>query len=250
MAVDNYEIFMATFPTEDGAEQAVDTLEEMAKRDTIEIIDAAVLTRTEDGEVKVEQKSLPSVKSGAKWGAIVGGVLGVVFPPSIIGTALVGAGVAAGTAKLAKMAMENDELKEAAESLEPGTSAFIAVVDNKWVRKMSEAMRGYNKLAEHALDAESAARLGVISDEEAGVAAEYGTATSVDPESGARIVAEETTVVDAVTGDVATEATIVGVDPDSGTVAAAHIAAAGNVSDEGSEALGAPGGDDETEDDE
>jgi uncharacterized membrane protein len=231
VAAENYEIMMAVFPTEDGAAAAVDQLEAMAKNDTIEIVDAAVLVRDAEGNTKIDQYSLPSVKKGAKWGAIIGGVAGVIFPPSIIGGALLGAGIGAGGAKLGKMALESDELKEAADDLEPGTSAFIAVVDNTWVTKVSQAMEGYSKLGEHALDAESAARLGIIEDDATGMYAEYGTATAVDPETGARVVADTVTVADTTTGDVVTAGEVIAANPETGEVVGAAFAAAGNVAD-------------------
>jgi uncharacterized membrane protein len=231
MTTENYEIMMAVFPTEDGAGAAVDELETMAKNDTIEIVDAAVLVRDTDGKTKIDQYSLPSVKKGAKWGAVIGGVAGLIFPPSIIGGALLGAGIGAGGAKIGKMALESDDLKDAAKDLEPGTSAFVAVVDNTWVTKVSQAMDGYSKLSEHALDAESAARLGIIEDDETGLYAEYGTATAVDPDTGARVVAETTTVADTTTGDVVSTGGVVAADPTTGEVAGAGYVAAGNVAD-------------------
>ena len=44
------EIMMATFPTVDGAAEAVAELEEMAKAGTIEIIEAAIVARGTDGD--------------------------------------------------------------------------------------------------------------------------------------------------------------------------------------------------------
>ena len=93
MTTENYEIMMAVFPTEDGAKAAVDELEEMAKTNTIEIVYAAVIVRDAEGKTSIDQYSLPSVKKGAKWGAIIGGVTGLIFPPSIIAGALIGAGI-------------------------------------------------------------------------------------------------------------------------------------------------------------
>ena len=44
---------MATFPSEDGADKAVEQLEQMAKDGSIEIIEAAVVRRSVDGEASV-----------------------------------------------------------------------------------------------------------------------------------------------------------------------------------------------------
>lgn len=156
---------MATFPTEDGASGAMESLKDMAKDGTIDIVDAAVLTREADGDVKVKQESLPSVKKWAGRGAIIGGVIGLIFPPSLIGGAMLGAGLGAGSAKLGKEALKSDDLWEAAKDLEPGTSAFVAVVEDEWVRQIQKAAQGYSRLAEEALDADSAVYLGIVAED-------------------------------------------------------------------------------------
>jgi uncharacterized membrane protein len=165
LATESYQIMMATFPTEDGASGAMEVLKDMAKDGTIDIVDAAVLTREADGDVKVKQESLPSVKKWTKRGAIIGGVIGLIFPPSLIGGALVGAGIGAGSAKIGKEALKSDDLWEAAKDLEPGTSAFIAVVEDEWVKQVQKAAQGYSRLAEEALDADSAVSLGIVAED-------------------------------------------------------------------------------------
>jgi uncharacterized membrane protein len=140
----------------------MEVLKDMAKGGTIDIVDAAVLTREADGDVKVKQESLPSVKKWTKRGAIIGGVIGLIFPPSLIGGALVGAGIGAGSAKIGKETLKSDELWDAAKDLEPGTSAFVAVVEDEWIDQMQKAAEGYNKLAQQAIDADSAVHLGIV----------------------------------------------------------------------------------------
>jgi len=177
------QIVMATFPSENGADQAVEQLKQMASDGSIEIIEAAVIKRAADGETSVEQVNLPSAKKWAGKGALIGGLVGLIFPPAIIGSALVGAGIGAGTGALAKHALANDELTEAAAELEPDTSSFMAVIDQKWAKELAVAMEGYAKLAEHTLDADTAANLEMITDEEAGVAAFSGTVMAQDDEA-------------------------------------------------------------------
>lgn len=230
MSTENYEIMVAVFPSEDGAQGAGDALDDMAKTDAIQIVDAAILVRDADGKTSVEQHSLPSVGKGAKWGAIIGGVVGLIFPPSIIGAAALGAGIGAGSAALADWALKSDDLEEAAQQLEPGTSAFVAVVENTWVDKVNTAMAGYSKLSEHVLDADAAVRLGVITDD-AGNVAEYGMATAVDADTGERVVAGTMTAADAATGDVVSVGGTIDADPTTGEVTAGEYVATGNLAD-------------------
>ena len=206
------QVVMATFPTEDGADKAVEQLEAMAKAGSIEIIEAAVISRNAEGETEVHQISLPSTKSWAGKGALIGGIVGVIFPPTIIGAALVGAGLGAGSAALTKYALKNDELEEAANELEPGTSSFIAVLDQTWVKELAKAMEGYDKLAEHTLDATTSANLEMIADEAAGVAAISGEMYA-ETEDGV-VAAEIDSVTDLETGATYSEGSIVATDGD------------------------------------
>lgn len=245
MAAEGYRIMMAVFPDETGGANAVETLDEMAKEDVIEIIDAAVLVHEADGDVKVKQHSLPKVGKGAKVGAIIGGAIGLVFPPAVIGAALVGAGIGAGTAKIAELALKDDQLKDAAESLTPGTSAYIAVVEDKWVAQMSKALDGYEKLADHELDAGTAANLGIIEDD-SGATAISASGHAVDPETGATVAGEYSAYVDPEAGYAEEAGSVAAVDPESGTVAAAAFESTTVVSS--GEAIEA-GDDDSDEDD-
>lgn len=233
--VANYEVMFAVYATEDGAAGAVEALRDMDKAKTIEIVDAATLVKDAEGKTTVKQESLPSVKRGTGIGALIGGAIGLIFPPSIIATAALGAGLGAGTAKLAKMALEDDELKAAAADLEPGTSAFIAVVENTWVEQVSTAIAGYEKLAEHVMDAEAAAVIGALSDEDGGEVA-YGR--GFDPEGAAAFEAAtdgETFVGSAVAATTDDDGNII-VAGGFGAVTGLDDSPSGNAEEDGGEA--------------
>ena len=250
---ENYEIMFAVYGTEDGAAGAVESLKAMDDANTIDIIDAATLVKDADGNTSVKQESLPSVKKGLGIGALIGGVVGLIFPPSIIASAAIGAGIGAGGAKIAKSALENDDLKQAADSLNPGSSAFIAVVENTWVGQVQDTIAGYQSLAEHTLDAEASGILGSISNDSEtvlygsaasdGVATQFAVATDGDTIAGqvtsAAIADDGSVVVDQVAGAAAVDAdgdigavvseTVAVVDAD-GNAAVAQVIDAGVVS--------------------
>jgi uncharacterized membrane protein len=232
--VKNYEVMFAVYSTEDGAAGAVASLKEMDKEQTIDIVDAATLVKDADGNATVKQESLPSVKKGTGIGALIGGAIGLIFPPSIIASAAIGAGIGAGSAKLAKMALEDDDLKEAADSLEPGSSAFIAVVENKWAEQVSTAIAGYDKLAEHVMDADAAGVIGELGDDDTTVV--YGAGTG--PEGAGAFTA----VTDGET--VAGQAVAATVD-DAGDVVVTRATGVADVSDSDSDS----GSDDSDSDD-
>ena len=53
--------------------------------------DSAVIRKEEDGKVRVTKTEKPT-QHGAWTGAGVGALVGIIFPPAIIGSAIVGAG--------------------------------------------------------------------------------------------------------------------------------------------------------------
>ncbi len=92
MSTSTLEVFVATYGGEDGAAAAAKDFEAAQRDGAIDLIDAAVIVHTADGKVKFEETADPSGKKWAKRGAIAGGVVGLIFPPSIIVSAAVGGG--------------------------------------------------------------------------------------------------------------------------------------------------------------
>jgi uncharacterized membrane protein len=89
-------------------------------------------------------------------GAAVGGLLGLIFPPSLIVSAGVGAGAGAIFGKLRDKGIEDKDLKAIGESLEPDSSAVIAVAEDRVVEQLQAGIEGYRRLARHALSADAA----------------------------------------------------------------------------------------------
>jgi uncharacterized membrane protein len=131
-----------------------------AQRDgAIDLIDAAVIVHTADGKVKFEETADPSGKKWAKRGAIAGGVVGLIFPPSIIVSAAVGGGAGGIWGKVRDKGFKDDDLKEIGESLPPGTSAIIVVAEDRMVAQLERGLEGYQKIAKHVVSADAAAAI-------------------------------------------------------------------------------------------
>ena len=161
--ITGYEVFVATYADEGGAQSALNTLEEMDKAGSIEIIDAAVIAKDMGGKVTIVETAELTPKKGAGKGAVVGAVLAVIFPPSLLAGAVLGGTIGALVGKFTdKGLFDNTALKEAAEDLPEGSSAVVAVVEDTWVQQMATAIEGYDKLANNALDAEFAASVMAI----------------------------------------------------------------------------------------
>jgi len=159
MSTSTVEVFVATYDTEDGAAAAAKAFEAAERDGAIDLIDAAVIVHTADGKVKFEESADPSGKKWAKRGAIAGGVVGLIFPPSIILSAAVGGGAGGLWGKIRDKGFKDEDLKEIGNSLPPGSSAIIAVAEDRMVEQLERALGGYEKIAKHAVSAEAAAAI-------------------------------------------------------------------------------------------
>jgi uncharacterized membrane protein len=165
MAGNSVQVFVAAF---DDETQAADTLKQFRAMDrdgSLDLIDAAVVIRRPDGKVTFTETADPSGKSWAKRGLIAGGLVGLIFPPSILVSAAVG-GVGGGIwGKVRDKGFDDEDLKRVGESLPPGGSAVIAIAEDHVVEQLERGLAGYTQLAKHALSAEAAAAI-VASDDE------------------------------------------------------------------------------------
>lgn len=165
------EIFVATYDTEDGAGAALKAFQSAQRAGAIDLIDGAVIVHRADGKVKIEETGDPSGKKWAKRGAIAGGVVGLIFPPSIILSAAVGAGAGGVWGKVRDKGFKDEDLKEIGNSLPPGSSAIIAVAEDRMLVQLESAIAGYEQIAKHAVSAEAAAAIvAEVADDEEEVA--------------------------------------------------------------------------------
>jgi uncharacterized membrane protein len=114
--------------------------------------DAALFEKDADGNVNVLDTDATQRVTGAKIGAIAGGVFGLIFPPSIIVSAGLGAAAGAGVGNLLKGFMSGD-IKNLAEQLEPGQAGLILVADATFDAGAEKLMKRAKKLAKQQVDA-------------------------------------------------------------------------------------------------
>src|SRR5689334_17024303 len=89
------QVFIATFADEVEAGQVLEDFRSMDREGSLELVDAAVVVRTQDGKVRIEGTGDPGAKTWAARGAVAGGIVGLIFPPSILVSAAVVGGAGA-----------------------------------------------------------------------------------------------------------------------------------------------------------
>ena len=144
MSSNPLQVFIAAYGSEDGANAALKDFRAMDREGSIELIDAAVAVHTADGKVKIEETADPSGKTWGKRGAIAGGVVGLIFPPSIIAGALVGAPGAASGARSAIRGSRTKTSRPSARACHPEAPRSSRLLKTASSSNWSAASRATN----------------------------------------------------------------------------------------------------------
>ena len=139
----------------DDDRKAQDTLKALSRlrdRGAIEIVDAAIMSRPEgSSRLQITETAELGGRKMAAAGAIAGGILGVIFPPSILALGAVGAAAGEAFAHFSDQGFDNNLLKEIGENLPPGGAALVAVVEEKWLADLSETLSDYAAMERFAM---------------------------------------------------------------------------------------------------
>src|SRR5258708_15113854 len=90
-------ILVATYPDERAAREDYQVVKEAHAHGLVGSYDAALVTKDMNGKIH-ENKDETGTRHGTWWGIAAGAVVGVLFPPSIIGAAALG-GVIGGVSR-------------------------------------------------------------------------------------------------------------------------------------------------------
>ena len=152
-----YTLLVADFSDTETAWQAYEALEEVEDGRTVEVEGVIVVKRSAEGELEIQKATDHSTKSGLKWGVVGGIALGVIFPPSILGSAAV---LGAGGAAVGKLRQRHHK-SELAESLQdavaPGHSGLLALVSDPGAVQIRQALARADAIVESAIDKVEAA---------------------------------------------------------------------------------------------
>ena len=115
--------------------------------------DSAVIYKDEDGKVHVSKTEKPT-QHGAWTGAGVGAIVGILFPPALIGSAVVGA-TAGGVIGHLRGGVSRGDLKDLGGELEAGGAAVIVIGESKIEEQLEKAMTNAEKVIEQQIDADA-----------------------------------------------------------------------------------------------
>lgn len=133
-------LYVGEYDSVEDAKADLEELKELHREHVVGTYDAAVITKNEEGKVKIVDKIEKPTQHGGWAGLAVGAALGLIFPPSILVSGLVGAGAGALIGHL-EGGMSRSDLKEIGEMLDESEAALIVVGEATIERAVEEATR-------------------------------------------------------------------------------------------------------------
>lgn len=147
-----YTLLVADFADPEAAWRAYEDLKAVEDGASVDIEGVVVVKRVADGKVEVQKATDHSTRSGLRWGVVGGIALGVIFPPSILGSAaVVGAG-GAGVGKLRERHHRKELEAELEDAIAVGHSGIVALVSDPGEVKIREALAKAGAVVQSAVD--------------------------------------------------------------------------------------------------
>ncbi|OJY36277.1 MAG: hypothetical protein BGP11_07955 [Rhodobacterales bacterium 65-51] len=167
------DLVIIAFDTEATAFEARAALVKMQQEYLIEMEDAVVVTRKDDGTVQLHQ-AVNMTAMGAAGGGVWGGLIGLLFLNPLLGAA-VGAGAGALSGWMTDVGINDDFLKQTGQSLPPGGAALGILIRKMTADKVLaglDSFAGKGRVLRTSLSTDQEAKL-------AEALARHGTASSL-----------------------------------------------------------------------
>jgi uncharacterized membrane protein len=146
------QIIVVGFASEEDGLAALRSLRSLEQHAGLQLEDTAVVTKDPDGSIHVKNEVASGTETGAVVGAMLGGLLTVVFPvAAIIGGAAIGGLIG----RAWRPGIDGAFVKDVTDQLQPGTSALFALVRSGGADSIAAALRQYEgRVIQTSLDPE------------------------------------------------------------------------------------------------
>jgi uncharacterized membrane protein len=135
------DLVVIVYPSEENAEEVRKRLFELQREYLIKLGDAVIATKSSDGQIQLHQ-IVNTTASGALSGSFWGLLIGVLFLNPLLGAVLGAAGGALGGA-LTDFGINDQFMKELAESIHPGDAALFVLIREMTADKVLEQIKDY-----------------------------------------------------------------------------------------------------------
>jgi uncharacterized membrane protein len=145
-------VYGAVYADRAGAEADYDVLLDAHSADLVGSYDVALMYKDDEGKVHVSKHEKPT-QHGAWTGAAVGALVGIVFPPAVLGAAVVGAAAGGGIGH-ALGGMSRKDAKELGQQLDDGQAALIVIGESRVREQLDKALTRAQRSEEREVDAD------------------------------------------------------------------------------------------------
>ncbi len=135
------DLVVIVYPTLEKAEEVRTRLFELQREYIIKLADAVIATKSVNGQVQLHQV-VNTTASGAVRGTFWGLLIGVLFLNPLLGAAMGAAGGALGGA-LTDFGINDQFMKQLAESIHPSESALFVLIREMTADKVVEQIKHY-----------------------------------------------------------------------------------------------------------
>ena len=118
-------LYIGTYPSETSARVDYDVVKDLHASGFVGTYDAAVVTKDAKGKVHVNKDEM-ATRHGGWGGAAAGAVVGILFPPAILGAAVVGGAVGGVSGHLWR-GISRSDVKELGDLIDTGEAALLVV---------------------------------------------------------------------------------------------------------------------------
>lgn len=154
-----YYLIVAQFADLEKTREAYDMLRELEKATSLRIDGVVIASADAEGKITVEKATDHSTRRGLKWGAVGGIVLGAIFPPSILASAVTVGGLGALIGKGRALRHKKEIVEELEAVMAPNTSGIIALVEDTAVVEIEKALSKADSIVSKAVDKQIAAEI-------------------------------------------------------------------------------------------
>jgi uncharacterized membrane protein len=131
-------VYGAVYADRLDAEADYELLLEAHSADLVGSYDVALMYKDDEGKVHVSKHEKPT-QHGAWSGAAVGALVGLIFPPAILGATVVGAAAGGGIGH-ALGGMSRKDVKELGQRLDEGEAALIVIGESRVREQLDKAL--------------------------------------------------------------------------------------------------------------
>lgn len=154
-----HSLIIARFKTMDQAVAARQMLSQLEETTSYQIDGVMLASCDENGKIHLGEVTEHSTKTGTKWGVIGGALFGLIFPPSILASAVGFGAVGAVLGKLRNTMNRNGIADDLAKVMQPNTAGLVALVQDTAVVEIERALAQADEIVAKAIDKQLAAEI-------------------------------------------------------------------------------------------